>query len=146
MKRERKTKPALWTLVHQKRAKKVERKRIRSSTPRRARELSRYRQRVKVWLTLPENKFCGAHIWVNGVPRASLNPAGVVDFSKLPKAPSTQCHHRRGRMGKLLLMEEHWVPVCDDCHRWIHSHVEKARDIGLIAPLGLWNTALAKIK
>jgi len=52
---------------------------------------------------------------------------------------ATQCHHARGRIGRLLLDERFWIGVCEPCHSWIHAHANQARDLGLIAPLAEWN-------
>jgi hypothetical protein len=41
-----------------------------------------------------------------------------------------QVHHKRGRIGKNLLNEKHWLSVCADCHRWIEEHPEQAKEMG----------------
>ncbi len=35
--------------------------------------------------------------------------------------PASQIHHRKGR-GKFLLSVATWMPVCPDCHDFIHKH------------------------
>jgi hypothetical protein len=57
---------------------------------------------------------------------------------------SSDVHHMRGRLGSLLLDKCHWMAVCRGCHSWIHNNIAKARDMGLIASLGEWNTKDAK--
>lgn len=47
-------------------------------------------------------------------------------------------HHSKGRVGLLLFDTRYWVPVCEECHRWIGDNVEKARGLGLIAAEGDW--------
>lgn len=48
-------------------------------------------------------------------------------------------HHSRGRAGTLLLDERFWLPVCRECHDWIHANIQKAREGGFICERGLWN-------
>lgn len=52
---------------------------------------------------------------------------------------SSETHHRRGKLGWLLIDTRHWLPVCNPCHRWIHDHPEEARKLGLLAPRGKWH-------
>ena len=52
---------------------------------------------------------------------------------------ATEVHHTRGRVGKLLLDETFWLPVCSGCHDWIHKNIELARERGLICAKGDWN-------
>lgn len=52
---------------------------------------------------------------------------------------STQCHHRFGRRGRLLLWEPGWRAVSAEGQSWIHSHPIEARKRGLIGPVGTWN-------
>ncbi len=98
-------------------------RRIRSRTTQRAREESQYRRRVKVWLTLPENRWCA-----------------VAKALGKEKCRATQAHHVRGRIGKLLLMEAHWKPVSAAGHLWIENNRTEARKLGLLAPYGQYNT------
>lgn len=119
------TKKALWTKLprYRKRAQAKPRKFIRARTPSRAKEERVYRKRVKLWLLLPWAKWCVA-----------CEPRGL----SIQRA--TQCHHAFGRRGNLLLLEKHWMPVCSRCHSWVHNNVQKARELGLLAPLGHFNT------
>ena len=90
-------------------------KRIAPRTKKRASEEAKYRRRVKVWLV---GKTCGQGYC---------------------KAPATECHHRNGRAGKLLLHEPFWLPVCNFHHHWITNYPSQARQLGLICELGKWN-------
>jgi hypothetical protein len=36
------------------------------------------------------------------------------------------CHHKRGRLGQLLLNEKYWLPVCVGHHQYIEEHPEEA--------------------
>lgn len=100
-------------------------KRLRHRTPQRSRDERIYRKRVRVWIKLPENRFCRGCI---------ITSEGVEN-----KVPSTQCHHKYGRLGKLLIDEKHWIPLCDFCHDQVHRWPEWARNHGLIALPGQWN-------
>jgi hypothetical protein len=101
------------------------RKPIRPRTSKRAAEEARYRLRVKVWLLL---KGCEAH---------SKIYKGMAEEHKF--IPATECHHRFGRRGGLLKFEPFWMAVCSSCHAWIHGTPAKARELGLLAPVGQFN-------
>ena len=42
---------------------------------------------------------------------------------------STDVHHKKGR-GKYLLDESTWLSVCRNCHTWIETHPEEAKELG----------------
>lgn len=45
---------------------------------------------------------------------------------------SSQIHHMR-RRGKYLLDESTWRASCGgECHRWVETHANQARDLGLL--------------
>ena len=44
---------------------------------------------------------------------------------------ATEVHHRRGRVGALLLAVEHWSPLCHDCHVWATGHPAAAYELGI---------------
>lgn len=95
-------------------------RRIKPRTSQRASEARRYNARVKVWLV---GRLCEANLcW---------NPA---------TNPATQVHHKRGRIGALLNDERHWMGVCDDCHKWMHTFPAKAKEWGWLAGAGQWNS------
>lgn len=54
----------------------------------------------------------------------------------------SELHHVKGRVGKLLLDERHWVPLCH-CHHigalGVHRYHEAAMDKGLLGGMGEWN-------
>ena len=54
--------------------------------------------------------------------------------------PTTEVHHRVGRVGKLLLDEQHWSAVCAEAHRFIHDNHTIALAAGVIGE-GPWNKA-----
>ena len=43
---------------------------------------------------------------------------------------ASQVHHKKGRIGKLLLNMTWWLAVCDSCHHWIENHPEEAKEKG----------------
>lgn len=51
----------------------------------------------------------------------------------------SQCHHFRGRLGRLLIAKQFWLAVSDKGHRFIHDHIGIARKLGWIAKSGDWN-------
>jgi hypothetical protein len=56
------------------------------------------------------------------------------------RKPATELHHGRGRLGELLMNQEYWIPLCAPCHRWVHDNPAAARNLGLLAEMGQWNT------
>ncbi len=121
------------------RAPKV-RRRIAAATPQMQARRRRYRERVKVWLTLPENRLCRVwllsdafrdeHVKANGYPGGPLL--------------ASQCHHKFGRkltkQGDLLLAGEYWIPVSMAGHVWLDANKDKARELGLLAPKSQYDT------
>lgn len=99
------------------------RKPIRRVSPKKAKANRAYNARVKEWLKEAGNTICHACI-----------------ARRKPIQPASQCHHSHGRLGKLLMFEPYWIPLCDDCHRWIHANPEAARKLSLLAEKGQWNT------
>jgi hypothetical protein len=79
-----------------------------------------YRKRAKEWLK--EHPVCAA--WSAGI---QCSP------------DATQIHHKRGRLGGLLLDERHWLGVCAQGHDAIHRHPDAARLLGLLCEKGKWN-------
>lgn len=44
---------------------------------------------------------------------------------------ATEVHHRRGRVGALLLDQSRWTGACSSCHRWVTEHPAAAYERGL---------------
>jgi hypothetical protein len=130
-------KKALWLQLHQSRPPETSErlthelthyKRSRfvpSRTPERAAQERLYYDRVKEWLRLPENRWCRVYLLLLE-----------------QRVPATQCHHFQGRRGMLLLYEPFWIPVSWEGHRWIDDHRQQARDLGLLCPLGKYNSSV----
>jgi hypothetical protein len=43
-----------------------------------------------------------------------------------------EIHHLRGRENEKLNDEKYFLPICRNCHVWIHDHPNKAREMGLL--------------
>lgn len=112
------------------------RTRIKRRSTKRAKEERVYNTRVKVWLTLPENKWCGIWCAKKGVHWSAIDEDGKVlippkwVWARCPRA--TQCHHRAGRIGAKLLAEKDWIPASHDEHMWVHANASTAREIGVL--------------
>jgi hypothetical protein len=96
---------------------------IARRTPERVKHERCYRTRVKEWLRFPQNRWCRVYLALLG-----------------RRIPATQCHHYQGRRGRLLLYERFWIPVSWEGHRWIDEHRAEARALGLLCPLGRYNS------
>lgn len=46
-------------------------------------------------------------------------------------AAASEVHHKRGRVGVLLLSVEHWAALCSPCHRHITEHPAEAYALGI---------------
>lgn len=95
---------------------------IRRQSVKRRAESTKYRTTVKVWLAEPANSFCAV--------------AKALNWRRMK---ATQCHHKFGRRGVLLLDKRGWVPVSMTGHEWINSNPARARELGLVCQLGQWN-------
>lgn len=73
-----------------------------------AQEQREYSKLRKTWLT--DHPMCQAKI-----NRCTLR--------------STDVHHKKGR-GKHLLDVNTWLSVCRNCHNWIETHPEDAKELG----------------
>lgn len=113
---QRKSKPALWKSATASKPANKKRRPIRQVSKARAKRLREYHARVKVW---------------------KLGRECVGGPCPLKPHPCEDCHHRRGKLGPLLMDERHWVPVCRALHQWIDRNRALARELGLIQ--GPWN-------
>lgn len=44
---------------------------------------------------------------------------------------TTDVHHKKGRIGKLLTMVEHFIGLCHWCHVWAENNPEQAKNEGI---------------
>lgn len=112
------------------------RKKIRRERPELRRRRAEYRKLLPAWLALPENRTC--RVWeLSGAFRREKMMSGH-------PMRATECHHVYGRKltrrGDLLLAFEWCAPVSREGHRWIEENPDAARELGLLAPVGKWNT------
>lgn len=90
--------------------KKTPKKKIKSRSTKRAKEESLY---------LKENKaFLETHREIG------------TKCPVFPDKPITEVHHMKGRIGKLLLDKEFWLPVSSRGHAYIEKHREEAMQKG----------------
>jgi len=120
VKYQKKTKPALWTMALATKIKTRIVKPIRYRSKSMTAKMVEYNKQKKRFLARPENRFC----------------------CRFPNQIATEIHHKFGRAGSLLLDERGWLPASEKGHRWIHNNPDKARDRGLLAPIGGWNKPL----
>ena len=100
--------------------KNVARKRIRQVSLAQSRKNAEYLREVRVWIV---GKTCQAWCSDIGVNRSA-----------------EECHHIRGRIGKLLLDNKWWLPVCSQCHRKMRESQfqSDAQARGWLAKSGEW--------
>lgn len=72
---------------------------------------------------------------------ACVNLVSLAAHADLRPHPATEVHHKRGRLGTLLLDTRFWIPCCQNAHDWIHRNITAARAVDLIAQPGQWNKA-----
>ena len=84
-----------------------------------------YQAEVREWIRLPENRWCQVYLRLLG-----------------RRVRAIQCHHYQGRRGRLLRYQPFWIPVSWEGHRWIDDHRERTRELGLLCPMGKYNSAV----
>jgi hypothetical protein len=62
------------------------------------------------------------------------------------KIPSTQIHHRWGRIGRLLNYVPGWVAVSAEGHDDINRYPDRARGLGLLCQKGQYNSYDAAVR
>lgn len=92
-------------------------------SPARAKQYAVYLKKRRAYLT--EHRMCETH--------PLIYPGENVPVAR-------DIHHTAGRTGELLNDETKWKSCCRNCHHWIGSFVKRARELGLIAPAGRWNS------
>lgn len=88
---------------------------IKQMSDKRKKESFVYSKKRKTFLALPENKYCP-------VAKAVFNETLLTD----------QVHHKKGRVGKLLLYVPFWLAVSDKGHKWIHANPEQAYELNFL--------------
>jgi len=79
-----------------------------------------YEKLKPVWRSQPTNHYCSAHCKGHNL------------FTPAENYP----HHKKGRVGDLLNDVRYWMPICYNCHRWIHDHVDASYQLGWLIKSG----------
>mgnify|MGYP003503850759 FL=1 len=82
------------------------------STQKRAKELEIYSKMRLVFLR--ENPNCQT----NGIIKGCTIKA-------------TEVHHKKGKIGNLLITESNFLSICRSCHRWVTDNSKEAVEMGL---------------
>ncbi len=95
---------------------------LRPASKRLAAERRRYTVLRAEFLARPENQWCP--VWdymVNNGPnnRGHSQPR-----------PTSDIHHKKGRVGSLLNDTRYWLAVSRVGHQWLHDHPNQARERG----------------
>jgi len=91
----------------------LRRTRLRPCSLRQRLRLAVYYKLREEFLARPENQWCPVALALRGI-----------------KLRTTDIHHKRGRIGPLLLDWNHWLAVSRWGHEWIHQHPAEARARG----------------
>lgn len=97
---------------------------IRKVSTARAKEMRLYYAEAKIFLNEPQHRACGICLCLGNTPMAS-----------------TEVHHARGRIGKLLRDQRFWVPSCRSCREIPHQRPKWAREVGILSSAADWNTS-----
>lgn len=101
----------------------LKRTRLRRVSVKHRKELRTYYDKRQAYLS--KNEWCEAG---PVILKAKLPPSYSVPCCMIK---ATQIHHCAKR-GPNLNNEETWCGSCPACHEWIHSHAQKARQLGLL--------------
>lgn len=77
---------------------------------------------------LMEHPWCEACKKVRPIMSAAFGPGA-----------STEIHHFRGKLHRLLNDSRFFLAVCRECHDFIHDNGYAARRLGLLAPISEFN-------
>jgi len=124
-----KTKPALWESAFPSQARTVAREKARVRC--RVRPVSRSRKAILEAYAIQRETFLAKVRWC---------PVAKACLGKRVRA--TEVHHVRGRTGKLLLDERHWLAVSRWGHEVIHRNPKFASKKGWLAGKGQWGRAV----
>jgi hypothetical protein len=87
---------------------------VRARSPKRAAQERVYRERARDFLY--------------GTDRDQVRPC---EFPKGCDRIAREVHHRKGRVGPLLLDERFWSALCKPCHAWVTGHPERSYELGI---------------
>ncbi len=99
------------------------RKPIRRVSSKRAAQLKEYTKLRKEFMAA--NPIC--KVWLDE------NPPSAEHWTRVPEiAASTDIHHRKSRIGKMLLDTRYWMAVSRTAHQRIHQFPKWAREKGYL--------------
>jgi len=87
---------------------------VRARSPKRAAQERVYAKRRRVFLFGEDGD----------QPRGCEFPEGCDRLA-------SEVHHRRGRVGGLLLDERFWSALCSPCHAWVTVNPARAYELGI---------------
>jgi hypothetical protein len=116
------------------------RKGLKPQSKERRAERMLYGRELKFWIALPENEVCACCIANRSGERwEDLKPRIIAGTFHPSGNRSSECHHSRGRIGRLLNDKRFWAGVCSPCHKWLHEYPREARQMGLLSSASEWN-------
>lgn len=74
-------------------------------------------------------EYIAAHPWCEICPKRG----------RKDRFRTTDIHHTRGRIGRLLCDTRFFLGGCRPCHDWAHENPREARALGITAPASEWN-------
>ena len=84
---------------------------IRKQSVRREDENKVYLQLREIFLKKPENKYCP-----------------VMQQLKNKKVETTDVHHKKGKIGKLLIDTKYWIALSREGHKYVEEHPNWAKE------------------
>jgi hypothetical protein len=112
------------------RAGRIQRVRLPKKVAKARREaLRKYFGLSREFLSQPENRGC------------KICAARIASGENMAVNRSTEIHHTRGRIGKLLTDTRFWLASCFYCREFPHSNPARARAMGLLAHPRDWNVS-----
>jgi hypothetical protein len=109
------------------------RQRVRHTSKRRQATTAEYRREARAFVAAARARgdVCPA---VVTVPELRLGWR----YGHPISARLNEVHHLRGRANSLLLDKRYWLAVSKIGHRWIHEHMDEARERGWLCAKGDW--------
>ena len=147
----KKTKPAPWTIglpkttykrpqrsgrvSTRKRDKNAPQRVLRTmATSLRKNQIREYRENARTFVRNLRAQGVLCPVWLKIAELRNAKRYGWPTSGKI-----TEVHHKRGRLGALLLDQRHWLGVSRLGHRFIHSNPQIARQYGWLCDKGEWN-------
>lgn len=108
-------------------------KNIKPMSEKRKQESYLYTKKRKIFMSKPENKYCPVYkACIDGKIKPSELPSGEEVHRYKIDIPTSEVHHKAGRIGKLLNYVPYWLAVSSDGHKWIHNNPKKSYELGFL--------------